>query len=931
MMNQNMIQLPQLTSENFNNWKFRIGALLDEKQLRITLEKEVTDYTEDKEKNEFEMKVSSEKCEYCIEGKATRKPFRQTKKFSRQIGDLIHTDIAGILSGTDTIQTYRGQAMGDLDPHIFAVAEEAYTQLEREQMDQSIIVSGESGAGKTVSAKYAMRYFATVGGSTTETQIEKKVLASSPVMEAIGNAKTTRNDNSSRFGKFIEIQLNKQFHISGASMRTYLLEKSRVVFQAPEERNYHIFYQLCAARDNHPYLRLDDASKYHYLNQGNSFDDMNDRNSYTETVNALTMLGFSEAEQKELFKIIAAILHLGNVRFVETIIEQENEQNQEGCTISNMQETLKTLADLLEIDMEDLAVWLCTKKMVSMREVFMIPMSTYQAIAARDALAKHIYAQLFDWVVAVINKALESDVPKYKFIGVLDIYGFETFETNSFEQFCINYANEKLQQQFNLHVFKLEQEEYIKEEIEWKMIDFYDNQPCIDLIESKLGVLDLLDEECKMPKGSDRSWTEKLYNKCMKYSHFGKARFGTSAFIIEHFADKVQYESNGFLEKNRDTVIEEQISVLKSSKNTLVRKLFCEDHTRLAVQGGAKLRLVSAKPVQNIQKTHKKTVGSQFRDSLNMLMTTLNATTPHYVRCIKPNDTKTPFEYNPQRAVQQLRACGVLETIRISAAGFPSRWSYIDFFYRYRVLCKFKDIRKDNMRYTCTTILQQYIKNPDYYQFGKTKIFFRAGQVAYLEKLRADKLMRCCIIVQSTIRTFIWRRKYLRMQNAIYNIQRYARGYLARRRADNLRRNRAAVTIQRYFRGWTKRTQFKSLKYAVDGIQRYARGYLARIRYLQLLYNAKAIVIQKCVRGWLARLWYEKERHKVIICQAAIRRFLARRLYKKLRIEARSIEHVKTLNKGLENKIISLQQRMDELSKHNNELKKKEAELIDIR
>ncbi|KRT84142.1 Myosin head, partial [Oryctes borbonicus] len=873
--------------------------------------------------------------------------------------------------GIDTIQTYRGQAMGDLDPHIFAVAEDAYTQLEREQTDQSIIVSGESGAGKTVSAKYAMRYFATVGGSTTETQIEKKVLASSPVMEAIGNAKTTRNDNSSRFGKFIELQLNKQFHISGASMRTYLLEKSRVVFQAPEERNYHIFYQLCAARKNHPYLQLDDASKYHYLNQGDSFDDMDDHNSYTETVKALTMLGFSEAEQKELFKIIAAILHLGNVRFVETIIEQENEQDQEGCVISNVQETLKILADLLDIDMDDLAVWLCTKKMVSMREVFMIPMSIDQATAARDALAKHIYAQLFDWVVAVINKALESDIPRYKFIGVLDIYGFETFETNSFEQFCINYANEKLQQQFNLHVFKLEQEEYIKEEIEWKMIDFYDNQPCIDLIESKLGVLDLLDEECKMPKGSDRSWTEKLYNKCMKYSHFGKARFGTSAFVIEHFADKVQYESNGFLEKNRDTVIEEQISVLRSSQNSLVRRLFCEDHTRLtAASGGAKLKLVSAKPVQNIQKTHKKTVGSQFRDSLNMLMTTLNATTPHlvsakpvqniqkthkktvgsqfrdslnmlmttlnattphYVRCIKPNDTKTPFEYNPQRAVQQLRACGVLETIRISAAGFPSRWSYIDFFYRYRVLCKFKDIKKDNMRHTCTTILQQYIKNSDYYQFGKTKIFFRAGQVAYLEKLRADKLMKCCIIMQSTVRAFTCRRKYLRLMNAVYNIQRYGRGYLARRRADNLRRNRAAVTIQRYVRGWIKRTEFKSLKHTVEGIQRYARGYLARLRYMQLLYTAKAMVIQKHVRGWLARQWYEKERRKVIICQAAIRRFLARRLYKKLRIEARSIEHVKTLNKGLENKIISLQQRMDELSKHNNELKKKEADLIDLR
>lgn len=281
-----------------------------------------------------------------------------------------------------------------------------------------------------------------------------------------------------------------------------------------------------------------------------------------------------------------------------------------------------------------------------------------------------------------------------------------------------------------------------------------------------------------MPKGTDGSWTEKLYAKCSKYSHFGKAKFGNSSFVINHFADRVQYESEGFLEKNRDTVIDEQLSVLKTSKNNLIRKLFCED----TGQGsGPKLKVVSAKPSPNVQKTHKKSVGSQFRISLNLLMTTLNATTPHYVRCIKPNDSKMPFEFNSQRAVQQLRACGVLETIRISAAGFPSRWTYLDFFYRYRVLCKFKDINRNNMQITCKAILGQYIKNADMYQFGKTKIFFRAGQVAYLEKLRADKLRKCCIIMQSTVRAFICRRKYLRIIKAIRGIQKYGRGYLARR------------------------------------------------------------------------------------------------------------------------------------------------------
>lgn len=258
-----------------------------------------------------------------------------------------------------------------------------------------------------------------------------------------------------------------------------------------------------------------------------------------------------------------------------------------------------------------------------------------------------------------------SDKQSYRAIFVV---GFETFETNSFEQFCINYANEKLQQQFNLHVFKLEQEEYIKEGIEWSMIDFYDNQPCIDLIETKLGILDLLDEECKMPRGSDGSWTEKLYSKCSKYSHFAKSRFGRSSFIINHFADKVEYDSRGFLEKNRDTVVEEQINAIKNSENSLLKRLFLSDNQKLQVST-TKLKVVSAKVESGAKKSHKKSVGSQFRESLNDLMSTLNATTPHYVRCIKPNDNKTRFEFNPKRAVQQLRACGVLETVRISAAG----------------------------------------------------------------------------------------------------------------------------------------------------------------------------------------------------------------------------------------------------------------------
>lgn len=833
--------------------------------------------------------------------------------------------------GNDTIWAYRGQAMGDLEPHIFAVAEEAYTKLERESHDQSIIVSGESGAGKTVSAKYAMRYFATVGGSSTETQVEKKVLSSSPIMEAIGNAKTTRNDNSSRFGKFIEIQFNKNYHIIGASMRTYLLEKSRVVFQAGGERNYHIFYQMCSAMKKLPHLHLDFQDKFHYLNQGNDpiIDGVDDLVYFEETVNAFTMIGFTYKQQDDMFRILAAILHLGNIRFTNS--DSQGGNDSEGSNISAKDKNLLIISELLGIDVNAMRKWLCHRKIVSMKEVFLKPMTVDEAIGARDALAKHIYAELFNWIVSGINNSLQAQTKSQSFIGVLDIYGFETFEINSFEQFCINYANEKLQQQFNQHVFKLEQEEYLKEEIEWTFIDFYDNQPCIDLIETKLGILDLLDEECRMPKGSDSSWAEKLYTKCGKSKHFGKPRFGTSAFLIHHFADRVQYEAVGFLEKNRDTVIEEQIDILRSSQNKLLKKLFSEEDPKLTVPN-ARIKVSAQKPISSsAPKQHKKTVGSQFRDSLNMLMSTLNATTPHYVRCIKPNDTKESFEYNPIRAVQQLRACGVLETIRISAAGFPSQRTYADFFHRFRSLCKFREIKRDDLRETCRRILATYIKDEDKFKFGKTKVLFRAGQVAYLEKLRADRQRDACIMMQKTVRGFICRSRYRRIRKSILGLQRHARGYLARRKAQKIREQRAAVKIQARVRGWLVRKRFINLRRVALGLQTYGRGAMARRRFRLMKDNAAAIVIQRFVRGYLVRKRCRRKLYNIILVQSCVRKFLARRVFRKLKAEARSVEHVKSLNKGLEMKIISLQHKITELTKENQHLKTAQNEVVDLK
>uniref|UniRef100_A0A8C3NHK0 Uncharacterized protein n=1 Tax=Geospiza parvula TaxID=87175 RepID=A0A8C3NHK0_GEOPR len=818
----------------------------------------------------------------------------------------------------DVIYAYSGQNMGDMDPHIFAVAEEAYTQMAREEKNQSIIVSGESGAGKTVSAKYAMRFFATVGGSASETNIEAKVLASSPIMEAIGNAKTTRNDNSSRFGKYIQIGFDKRYHIIGANMRTYLLEKSRVVFQAEDERNYHIFYQLCASSSLPEFkdLGLTCAEDFFYTSQGGdtSIDGMDDADDFEKTRHAFTLLGVKESHQMTIFRIIAAILHLGNLKI-------QGERDGEVCSVSSEDEHLSSFCSLLGVEHSQMQHWLCHRKLVTTAETYVKSMSLHQVVNARNALAKHIYAQLFNWIVQHVNKALHTTVKQHSFIGVLDIYGFETFEVNSFEQFCINYANEKLQQQFNSHVFKLEQEEYMKEGIPWTLIDFYDNQPCIDLIEAKLGILDLLDEECKVPKGTDQNWAQKLYDRHAASQHFQKPRMSNTSFIVLHFADKVEYQSEGFLEKNRDTVYEEQINILKASQYQMVADLFQEEKDAVPATAVAKrapqINVRSAKPAfKAANKEHRKTVGHQFRNSLQLLMETLNATTPHYVRCIKPNDEKLPFKFDPKRAVQQLRACGVLQTIRISAAGFPSRWSYPDFFNRYRVLMNKRDLSKNDKRQICQTLLEDLIKDPDQFHFGRTKIFFRAGQVAYLEKLRADKFRAATIMIQKTVRGWLQRARYQRLRRANLALQRYARGHLARRLFQHLRRTRAAIILQKQYRMLRMRRAFLRVRSEDLPPGTPQGGSLCEERTFMFT-SHKATILQKYARGWLARARFRRAQAAAVVLQCHWRRLRARRQLQALRIEARSVQHLKKLNIGMENKVVQLQRKVDEQNKEN--------------
>ncbi|KAI8617042.1 P-loop containing nucleoside triphosphate hydrolase protein [Chytriomyces sp. MP71] len=824
------------------------------------------------------------------------------------------------LYSSDIMREYSGKRRGELEPHLFAVAEEAYRTMIREKKNQSIIVSGESGAGKTQSAKYIMRYFATVdnlesrasdnAGGSGISEIEEAVLSTNPIMESFGNSKTTRNDNSSRFGKYIEILFskpsgpNKSVNIVGAKIRTYLLERSRLIFQPATERNYHIFYQLCAAvpAAERKELGLGKWNEFHYLNQGGSgvIHGFDDAAEFAVTQQALSTIGISVSAQWNIFKICAALLHIGNIKITNSRSDE--------AQIDDSDAALKQASTLLQISTSDFKKWIIKKQITTRSEKITSTINGHQATVGRDSIAKFIYTMLFDWLVKVINRNLwreELRGEDLSFIGVLDIYGFEHFKKNSFEQFCINYANEKLQQEFNQHVFKLEQEEYVAEKIQWSFIDFNDNQPCIDLIEGKLGVLDLLDEESRLPSGSDGSLITKLYQRFDgKHKFFAKPRFGQSAFTVKHYALDVTYDVDGFIEKNKDTVTDEQLASLNSSTFTFFKEiLVIEDGVTSAPQEAES----SASKRMSMLQVRKPTLGSIFKNSLVNLMATLRTTQVHYIRCIKPNHSKTPFGFEAQLVLSQLRACGVLETIRISCAGYPSRWTFQEFADRYYILVPSMQWTADPKLLTAR-IAEGAIREVDLYQVGLSKIFFRAGQLAFLEKKRSEKLRYCVVMIQKNIRMFIYRAKYVRMVEAAIAIQTAFRGYSARTKYKKERADRAATKLQSAIRRYLAVKLLQQKRAAIIIIQSTYRMRIA-VRTYQILRRERAAVkIQAAFRGYQTRNAYLKSQQQVILLQSCVRRAQAVAVLRQLKVEAKSVGKLKALNYTLENKVVELSQ-----------------------
>ena len=805
----------------------------------------------------------------------------------------------------------------------------------RDQKNQTIVVSGESGAGKTVSAKYIMRYFATRespdnpgkrrGKSDSMSETEEQILATNPIMEAFGNAKTTRNDNSSRFGKYIEIMFNKQTDIIGAKIRTYLLERSRLVFQPLKERNYHIFYQLVfgATDEEREELSLKSVEEFNYLNQGSApvIDGMDDVAEFKATKQSLTKIGVPEETQAGIWRLLAALLHMGDVKITATRTDSN---------LAPDEPSLVKACSLLGIDANTFAKWIVKKQLITRGEKIVSNLTQQQAIVVRDSVAKFIYSSLFDWLVERTNESLATQeviASAHTFIGVLDIYGFEHFAKNSFEQFCINYANEKLQQEFNAHVFKLEQEEYMREQIDWTFIDFADNQPCIDLIEGKLGILSLLDEESRLPMGSDEQFVTKLHHNYSgdKHKFYKKPRFGKSAFTVCHYAVDVTYESDGFIEKNRDTVPDEHMEVLKASSNKFLTEVL---ETAAQIREKETASTTTTKPGaavsagRRVATNRKPTLGGIFKSSLIELMQTINSTDVHYIRCIKPNEAKAAWQFDGPMVLSQLRACGVLETVRISCAGYPTRWTYEEFALRYYMLVRSADWTPE-IRNMATAILKKALgtgKNDgtDKYQMGLTKIFFRAGMLAFLENLRTARLNDAAVMIQKNLRAKYYRRIYLEMREAVISVQSLARGYMTRERTEEARQVRAATTIQRVWRGSKDRKRFLVVRNSVIKFEAAAKGYLLRKNLMDKRLGDAARMIQ---RNWRKQRYireYKKKIKQIITVQKLWRGRKARREYKVLRAESRDL---KNISYKLENKVVELTQNLGTMREQNKSLK----------
>ncbi|KAG8372794.1 hypothetical protein BUALT_Bualt12G0104000 [Buddleja alternifolia] len=791
------------------------------------------------------------------------------------------------LYNNDIMEQYKGVALGELGPHPFAIADAAYRQylqMINEGISQAILVSGESGAGKTESTKMLMQYLAYMGGRVAAEgrTVEQQVLESNPVLEAFGNAKTVRNNNSSRFGKFVEIQFNNRGRISGAAIRTYLLERSRVCQVSDPERNYHCFYMLCSApAEDIKKYKLGNTRKFHYLNQSNCYevDGIDDAKEYLSTRRAMDVVGISSDEQDAIFRVVAAVLHLGNIEFTKV---SESDASQPKDDQSRFH--LKTAAELLMCNEKSLEDSLCKRVMITRDETITKSLDPDGAAVSRDALAKIV-------LVNKINNSIGQDPDSKFIIGVLDIYGFESFKTNSFEQFCINLTNEKLQQHFNQHVFKMEQEEYTKEEIDWSYIEFVDNQDILDLIEKKPGgIIALLDEACMFPRSTYETFAEKLYQTFKDHKRFTKPKLSRSDFTICHYAGDVTYQTELFLDKNKDYVVAEHQALLSASDCSFVSGLF------------------PPLPEESSKSSKFSSIGSRFKQQLQSLLETLSAIEPHYIRCVKPNNLQKPAIFENANVLQQLRCGGVMEAIRINCAGYPTRKTFEEFISRFKVLGP----NVLNGSFDEVTACRRLLEKVDLkgYQIGKTKVFLRAGQMAELDSHRSRVLGRSACTIQKKVRSYSARKSFILLRMSAVQIQAMCRAQVARHLYAHRRRTAAALTIQKDARMFVARRAYALLTSSSIFIQTGMRGMAARDELQFRKTTNAAIIIQSHCRRDLAYYRFLRLKEAAITIQCASRARMACRELQKLKLAAKETGALQEAKNKLEKEVEELSRRL---------------------
>ncbi|XP_075211513.1 unconventional myosin-VIIa ck [Lycorma delicatula] len=788
----------------------------------------------------------------------------------------------------EQIKLYKDRKIGELPPHIFAIGDNSYTHMKRFRQDQCIVISGESGAGKTESTKLILQYLAAISGK--HSWIEQQILEANPILEAFGNAKTIRNDNSSRFGKYIDIHFSSSGVIEGAKIEQYLLEKSRIVSQSKDERNYHVFYCMLAglSRDEKQKLDLGDASHYKYLTGGGSItcEGRDDAAEFADIRSAMKVLLFSDQEIWEILKLLAALLHTGNIKYKAAVID-----NLDATEIPD-HSNVSRVASLLGVPKQHLIDALTLKTLFAHGETVVSTLSRDQSVDVRDAFVKGIYGRLFVLIVNKINNAIYKPKSTARSaIGVLDIFGFENFHTNSFEQFCINFANENLQQFFVQHIFKLEQEEYNVEGINWQHIEFVDNQDALDLIASKqLNIMALIDEESKFPKGTDQTMLAKLHKTHGGHRNYLKPKSDiNTSFGLNHFAGVVFYDTRGFLEKNRDTFSADLLQLIHISSNKFLKLLFAED-----IGMGSETR------------KRAPTLSTQFKKSLDSLMKTLCSCQPFFIRCIKPNEFKKPMMFDRGLCCRQLRYSGMMETIRIRRAGYPIRHTFKEFVERYRFLIPgIPPCHKTDCRAATAKICAAVLGRSDY-QLGNTKVFLKDAHDLFLEQERDRVLTRKILILQRSIRGWVYRRRYLRMKSA-------------------------AMTIQKYWMGWAQRRRYQRMRVGYMRLQALIRSRVLSHRFRHL--RGHIVGLQARARGNLVRRMYRHKMWAIIKIQAHVRRIIAQRRFNKIKFEFRNQLEALKLKKKEERELKEAgNKRAKEIAEQNyreriEELERKEVEL----